>query len=41
MPVAGRLHRAEGNGLPDHIGAFAVTSGIGLKELCDRFRAQT
>jgi len=24
----------------DHIGAFAVTSGIGLKELCDRFRAQ-
>jgi 5-methyltetrahydrofolate--homocysteine methyltransferase len=26
-------------GLADHIGAFAVTSGIGLKELCDRFRA--
>jgi len=26
-------------GLPDTIGAFAVTSGIGLKELCDRFRA--
>jgi 5-methyltetrahydrofolate--homocysteine methyltransferase len=26
-------------GLPDHIGAFAVTSGIGMKELCDRFRA--
>jgi len=26
-------------GLPDHIGAFAVTSGIGLKEMCDRFRA--
>ncbi len=26
-------------GMPDHIGAFAVTSGIGLKELCDRFRA--
>ena len=26
-------------GLPDYIGAFAVTSGIGLKELCDRFRA--
>jgi 5-methyltetrahydrofolate--homocysteine methyltransferase len=25
--------------LPDHIGAFAVTSGIGLKELCDRFRS--
>ncbi len=27
-------------GLPDHIGAFAVTSGIGLKELCDRFRSR-
>jgi 5-methyltetrahydrofolate--homocysteine methyltransferase len=27
-------------GLPDHLGAFAVTSGIGLKELCDRFRAE-
>jgi 5-methyltetrahydrofolate--homocysteine methyltransferase len=27
-------------GLPDYIGAFAVTSGIGLKELCDRFRAE-
>jgi len=27
-------------GLRDSIGAFAVTSGIGLKELCDRFRAQ-
>jgi 5-methyltetrahydrofolate--homocysteine methyltransferase len=27
-------------GLRDHIGAFAVTSGIGLKELCDRFRAE-
>jgi 5-methyltetrahydrofolate--homocysteine methyltransferase len=26
-------------GLLDHIGAFAVTSGIGLKELCDKFRA--
>jgi 5-methyltetrahydrofolate--homocysteine methyltransferase len=25
--------------LPDHIGAFAVTSGIGLKEVCDRYRA--
>jgi 5-methyltetrahydrofolate--homocysteine methyltransferase len=25
--------------LADHIGAFAVTSGIGLRELCDRFRA--
>jgi 5-methyltetrahydrofolate--homocysteine methyltransferase len=27
-------------GLRDHIGAFAVTSGIGLKELCDGFRAR-
>ena len=27
-------------GLPDHIGAFAVTSGIGLKKVCDRFRAE-
>ena len=27
-------------GLPDHIGAFAVTAGIGLKELCDGFRSQ-
>ncbi len=27
-------------GLPDHIGAFAVTSGIGLKEVCDGFRAK-
>ena len=27
-------------GLRDHIGGFAVTSGIGLKEFCDRFRAQ-
>jgi 5-methyltetrahydrofolate--homocysteine methyltransferase len=26
-------------GLRDHVGAFAVTSGIGLKEVCDRFRA--
>jgi 5-methyltetrahydrofolate--homocysteine methyltransferase len=26
--------------LPDHIGAFAVTAGIGAKELCERFRAQ-
>ncbi|MGO4518566.1 methionine synthase [Terriglobus sp. 2YAB30_2] len=26
-------------GLPDHVGAFAVTSGIGLRELCDRFKA--
>jgi 5-methyltetrahydrofolate--homocysteine methyltransferase len=27
-------------GLRDHIGAFAVTTGIGLKELCDSFRAK-
>jgi len=27
-------------GLADHIGGFAVTSGIGLKAFCDRFRAQ-
>ena len=27
-------------GLADYIGAFAVTSGIALKELCDRFRAE-
>jgi len=27
-------------GLADYIGAFAVTTGIGLKELCDRFRAE-
>jgi 5-methyltetrahydrofolate--homocysteine methyltransferase len=27
-------------GLLDHIGAFAVTSGIRLKELCDGFRAE-
>ncbi len=27
-------------GLADHIGAFAVTSGIGLQKLCDSFRAE-
>jgi len=27
------------SGLADHIGAFAVTTGLGLKELCDSFRA--
>jgi 5-methyltetrahydrofolate--homocysteine methyltransferase len=26
--------------LRDYIGAFAVTTGIGLKELCDRFRVE-
>jgi 5-methyltetrahydrofolate--homocysteine methyltransferase len=27
------------SGLADHIGGFAVTTGLRLKELCDRFRA--
>ena len=27
-------------GLADYIGAFAVTSGIGLKDLCDQFRSR-
>jgi 5-methyltetrahydrofolate--homocysteine methyltransferase len=27
-------------GLPDYLGAFAVTSGIGLKELCDSYKAK-
>jgi 5-methyltetrahydrofolate--homocysteine methyltransferase len=27
-------------GLRDHLGAFAVTTGIRLKELCERFRAE-
>jgi 5-methyltetrahydrofolate--homocysteine methyltransferase len=27
-------------GLADHIGAFAVTSGIGLRELCDSYKAK-
>jgi len=26
-------------GLPDHIGAFAVTTGVGLQKVCDSFRA--
>jgi 5-methyltetrahydrofolate--homocysteine methyltransferase len=29
-----------GSGLGDTMGAFAVTAGIGLKELCDGFRAK-
>ncbi|MET0793262.1 MAG: methionine synthase [Polyangiaceae bacterium] len=29
-----------GTGLNDHVGAFAVTTGIGLKEFCDGFRAK-
>jgi 5-methyltetrahydrofolate--homocysteine methyltransferase len=42
----GEPHRCLGDfiapretGLPDHLGAFAVTTGHGLKELCDGFRA--
>jgi 5-methyltetrahydrofolate--homocysteine methyltransferase len=27
-------------GLADHVGGFAVTTGFGLKELCDGFRAK-
>ena len=27
-------------GLPDHIGAFAVTTGIGVKELCESYKAK-
>jgi 5-methyltetrahydrofolate--homocysteine methyltransferase len=27
-------------GLRDHVGAFAVSTGFGLKELCDSFRAK-
>jgi len=27
-------------GLKDHVGAFAVTSGIGMRELCDGFRSK-
>ncbi len=27
-------------GLPDHIGAFAVTTGIGLQQVCDSFKAK-
>ncbi|HZL20744.1 MAG TPA: methionine synthase [Polyangia bacterium] len=27
-------------GLRDHLGGFAVTTGVGLKELCDGFRAK-
>jgi 5-methyltetrahydrofolate--homocysteine methyltransferase len=27
-------------GLPDHLGAFALTTGLGLKELTERFRAE-
>ena len=40
MPVAGRFHRAEGNRADRPHWCFAVTTGIGLKELCDGFRAK-
>jgi 5-methyltetrahydrofolate--homocysteine methyltransferase len=30
----------ESSGLHDHLGAFAVTTGIGLQELCQSFRAK-
>jgi 5-methyltetrahydrofolate--homocysteine methyltransferase len=30
----------KGSGLSDHLGAFAVTTGFGLKELCESFRAK-
>jgi len=45
--VKGEPHRCLGDfiapkstGLADHIGAFAVSTGFGLKELCDGFRAK-
>ena len=44
---AGEPHRCladfvapRGSALADHLGAFAVTAGIGLRELCDGFRAK-
>ena len=37
--VAPKSSANSGPGLHDYIGAFAVTSGIGLQQLCDRFRA--
>jgi 5-methyltetrahydrofolate--homocysteine methyltransferase len=30
----------KGTGLRDYVGAFAVTSGMGLKELCESYRAK-
>ena len=30
----------KGSGLPDHLGAFAVTSGHGLKELVEKFKSR-
>ena len=28
------------SGLPDHLGAFAVTTGIGLSEICKKYKAE-
>lgn len=39
MPLASDFIAPKETGFADYIGAFAVTSGIGLKEYCDRFRA--
>ena len=40
VPLARGFHRAKGDGAGRLYWRFAVTSGIGLKELCDRFRAE-
>jgi cobalamin-dependent methionine synthase I len=32
QPVPGRLHRAEGSGVKDYIGMFAVTAGLGIEK---------
>jgi len=34
------ITQPKSTGLSDHLGGFAVTTGIGLKELCDGFRAK-
>ncbi len=39
MPMLADFVAPKETGLADTIGAFAVTSGFGLKELCDQFRA--
>ena len=39
-PLARRLRRARETGLDDHVGAFAVTAGIGADELAARFEAE-
>ena len=33
-------HPERGDGATDYIGAFALTAGIGLQELCDKFRSE-